>query len=100
LFRVVLFTGTRKSGILGECAVHHNGVTRLFLHWPYQRGKSNMRFAAVPPRQPELRSSAAEFIRRLVGGDPKPAEAQLDAKKAAADVPLDLDQRVRLVGEW
>ena len=58
-----------------------------------------MRFAAVPPRQPDTRRSAADFIRRLVSGEARPAEAQPDTVKAT-ELPLDLDQRVRLVGEW
>ncbi|WP_158513888.1 hypothetical protein [Ramlibacter tataouinensis] len=58
-----------------------------------------MRFAAVSPRTPETRPSAAEVVRRLVGGEGKSAEAQQDAKKSP-EPPLDLDQRVRLVGEW
>jgi|GEM_PF-4926574 hypothetical protein len=58
-----------------------------------------MRFAAVPPDQSEPRPSAADFVRRLIGGDTQTADAQPDAKKTN-EVPLDLDQRVRLIGEW
>jgi hypothetical protein len=56
-----------------------------------------MRFAAVPlPKTEPERSPAVEFVRRLVGDKlaPLPAEAK------AAEPPVDLDQRVRLVGEW
>ncbi|MDB5881363.1 MAG: hypothetical protein JWP43_1241 [Ramlibacter sp.] len=58
-----------------------------------------MRFAAViVPRQPQQRTPAAEFLRRLVAGEslmrPAAPEPQLH------DLPADLDQRVRLVGEW
>lgn len=58
-----------------------------------------MRFAAVivPPKPPQ-RAPAAELLRRLMAGEPltRPpvAEPQLQ------DLPADLDQRVRLVGEW
>jgi hypothetical protein len=57
-----------------------------------------MRFAAVKRTQPPqpARVPAAELIRRLVVGEPlaKPAPAKTQ------DLPPDLDQRVRLVGEW
>jgi hypothetical protein len=57
-----------------------------------------MRFAAVPMQKNEPeRSPAAEFVRRLVGADklpPSPVEA------VPAEPPVDLDQRVRLIGEW
>ncbi len=61
-----------------------------------------MRFAAVhpakrKPQQPQ-RIAAAEIIRRLVNGkllhDAEPAAAQ------PPELPADLDQRVRLIGEW
>jgi len=56
-----------------------------------------MRFAAVkcptPPRMP-----AAELIHRLVTGQrlapPRPEPQR------PPDLPADLDQRVRLIGEW
>ena len=58
-----------------------------------------MRFAAVtiPQAEPQ-RSPAVEFVRRLVGV----AEVLPAALSPAqpADPPVDLDQRVRLVGEW
>ena len=58
-----------------------------------------MRFAAVviQPKLPQ-RTPAAEFLRRLVAGEPlllAPADPP-----APQDLPADLDQRVRLVGEW
>jgi hypothetical protein len=58
-----------------------------------------MRFAAVTvPGQPKQRAPAAEFLRRLVAGEslmrPAPPEPPVH------DLPADLDQRVRLVGEW
>jgi hypothetical protein len=57
-----------------------------------------MRFATVTmPRSEPQRLPAVEFVRRLVGGDKFPA-APAEAKPA--EPPVDLDQRVRLVGEW
>lgn len=58
-----------------------------------------MRFAAITmPKTEPQRSPAAEFVRRLVGADklapPTPAEGK------PAEPPGDLDQRVRLIGEW
>jgi hypothetical protein len=57
-----------------------------------------MRFAAVTmPKNEPQRSPAAEFVRRLVQGD----KFQPTAPEAKpAEPPPDLDQRVRLVGEW
>jgi hypothetical protein len=57
-----------------------------------------MRFAAVAMPKTEPRCSpAVEFVRRLVGAD-KQLTAPAEAKPA--EPPVDLDQRVRLVGEW
>jgi hypothetical protein len=57
-----------------------------------------MRFAAVPmPKQEPPRSPAAEFVRRLLA-DKLPAAPA--AQPNPAEPPPDLDQRVRLVGEW
>jgi len=59
-----------------------------------------MRFATViVPNQPAAqRAPAVELLRRLVAGEPLgqpyPAESRLQ------ELPADLDQRVRLVGEW
>jgi hypothetical protein len=60
-----------------------------------------MRFAAAPVQQPEQRSVATD-LRRLAGAqdagdstsDPQPRQ------DLPADLPAELDQRVRLVGEW
>ena len=56
-----------------------------------------MRFAAVPMPKSESRSPAAEFVRKLLGTEqplaPPPHQAPYEP-------PQDLDQRVRLVGEW
>ena len=56
-----------------------------------------MRFAAVPTPPADPRSPAAEFVRKLLGAD-KPA--QQPPAQAQPEPPADLDQRVRLVGEW
>lgn len=57
-----------------------------------------MRFAAVtlPKTEPE-RSPMAEFVRRLVGAENLPPPK---SEVTPADPPADLDQRVRLIGEW
>jgi hypothetical protein len=56
-----------------------------------------MRFAAVPlPKTEPQRSPAVEFVRRLVADTLVPQSAEANA----AEPPADLDQRVRLVGEW
>lgn len=56
-----------------------------------------MRFAAMPmPKTEPQRTPAAEFVRKLLGDKPlMPLPAQVQP-----DQPADLDQRVRLVGEW
>ena len=58
-----------------------------------------MRFsAAIQPQQPLRTSTASDFIRRIVSGqlphqqEPTPVDLE--------ELPADLDQRVRLVGEW
>lgn len=57
-----------------------------------------MRFASVPlPKAEPQRSPAAEFVRKLLGAE-KQALPQPSAP--VEPVPADLDQRVRLVGEW
>ena len=56
-----------------------------------------MRFASVPVPKIEPRSPAAEFVRKLLGGDKPHAQQPLPAQP---EPPQDLDQRVRLVGEW
>jgi hypothetical protein len=58
-----------------------------------------MRFAAVPqPKSEPHRSPAAEFVRKLMGGEKAPESQSNPAQ--AEPLPADLDQRVRLVGEW
>ena len=55
-----------------------------------------MRFAAVPlPKTEPQRSPAAEFVRKLLGDKPPAPPVQ-----GQPEPPADLDQRVRLVGEW
>ena len=57
-----------------------------------------MRFAAMPrQQQPQRTSAAADFVRRLVSA-PEPVKPE--PASARTDLPADLDQRVRLVGEW
>jgi hypothetical protein len=55
--------------------------------------------AAVQPKQPQRHDAAAlELFHRLLSAPPlpraQPASVRLD------EPPADLDQRVRLVGEW
>jgi hypothetical protein len=58
---------------------------------------SVMRFASVPVTKTEQpRSAAAEFVRKLLGDKP----AQPQPAPQPEPVPADLDQRVRLLGEW
>ncbi|MEJ6021000.1 hypothetical protein [Ramlibacter sp. PS4R-6] len=58
-----------------------------------------MRFAAVPlPKTEPTRSPAAEFVRKLLGGEKALLPQQAPA--LGEPPPADLDQRVRLVGEW
>lgn len=58
-----------------------------------------MRFSAAIQPQPPLRTPAvAELIRRLVSSEP--VERPQLAPPRAEDLPADLDQRVRLIGEW
>lgn len=61
-----------------------------------------MRFAAAPVQPPEHRSAAADFIRRLAGTrDAAPdAPHPQPVQGTPAELPAELDQRVRLVGEW
>ena len=55
-----------------------------------------MRFASVPLPKSEQRSPAAEFVRKLLGEKPQQPPQQGQAEPP----PVDLDQRVRLAGEW
>lgn len=58
-----------------------------------------MRFsAAIHPQQQLRRHAAAEFVRRLVAGQPQPKPEPEPAR--ADELPQELDQRVRLIGEW
>lgn len=61
-----------------------------------------MRFAAVIPTrhkqlQPPQRNAASELIRRIVTGRAQPRPP---ADAEPQEHPADLDQRVRLIGEW
>jgi len=57
-----------------------------------------MRFSVAIQPQPPLRTPAvAEVIRRLISNDPAPRS---EPTARAEDLPIDLDQRVRLIGEW
>jgi len=59
-----------------------------------------MRFsAAIQPKQPPQTPAAAELIRRLVSGEQQVQRTQ-SAPPHKDELPADLDQRVRLVGEW
>ena len=60
-----------------------------------------MRFAAVnlarhPPSQQPQRNAGAELIRRLMGA----RQPVRPASEQTRELPADLDQRVRLIGEW
>jgi hypothetical protein len=58
-----------------------------------------MRFsAAIQPPTPLRSNAAAEFMRKLVTGTTKPQPAPMPVRYE--ELPADLDQRVRLVGEW
>jgi hypothetical protein len=57
-----------------------------------------MRFAAViGTKPPERAPAAAEFVLRLLAGEALKRAAQEPGRQP---LPADLDQRVRLVGEW
>jgi hypothetical protein len=59
-----------------------------------------MRFsAAIQPKQPLLTRTAPDFVRRIVSGQ-LPEQKQPAPVHVDDDLPADLDQRVRLVGEW
>ena len=54
--------------------------------------------AVMQPKQPQRNTAAAEFLRRLL---PAPALPRAEpAPVRQEDLPADLDQRVRLIGEW
>jgi hypothetical protein len=54
--------------------------------------------AAIQPSLPLRTNAAAEFVRRLVAGTTKTEPAPTPVR--FEELPPDLDQRVRLVGEW
>ena len=57
-----------------------------------------MRFAAnIPPRRPP-RAPASEQMRGEIPSEPRPQVQP--ATPRTQELPVDLDQRVRLVGEW
>jgi hypothetical protein len=58
-----------------------------------------MRFSAAIHLPPPLRKPAApDILRRLAANEPAPRRPAEPA--STDDLPADLDQRVRLVGEW
>ncbi len=58
-----------------------------------------MRFAAITrPKQLPVRAPAVDFVRRIVAGELRDQAPVAPARQV--EVPADLDQRVRLVGEW
>jgi len=59
-----------------------------------------MRFASVPMPKSEQRSPAAEFVCRLLGQPPVQPAMQSQTAPVQPEPPVDLDQRVRLLGEW
>jgi hypothetical protein len=78
-------------------------VTAQCVRGFYTSGKKGaaMRFAAVVvPPKPSQRAPAAELLRRLVAGEPLLRAPSTQPQPAPKDLPADLDQRVRLVGEW
>lgn len=61
-----------------------------------------MRFASPPVPDRDAGSPFTAFIGKLLGGHEPPPRLPQAQQPAAAlpDLPMDLDQRVRLVGEW
>lgn len=58
-----------------------------------------MRFSAAIKSQQPLRTPAAnELVRRFVRSEP--VKRSEPAPPRADELPVDLDQRVRLIGEW
>ncbi len=56
--------------------------------------------AAIEPKQP-LRNSAAQLLRRVTATRPSaPIRPPEPTPLRADELPLDPDERVRLVGEW
>jgi hypothetical protein len=60
-----------------------------------------MRFsAAIQPHPLLLRTpAAADFLRRLLAGEPA-QKLEPPSVLRTEELPVDLDQRVRLLGEW
>ncbi|MBG9388535.1 hypothetical protein [Caenimonas aquaedulcis] len=60
-----------------------------------------MRFsAAIQPHPLLLRTpAAADFLRRLLASEPA-AKPEAAPQPRQDELPADLDQRVRLLGEW
>ncbi len=61
-----------------------------------------MRFpAATEPKQPLRSIAATALLRRVAASRPSAPIRQAEtAPQRAEELPLDLDERVRLVGEW
>jgi hypothetical protein len=61
-----------------------------------------MRFAAVIRiAQPQsVRAPVPDFVRRIMSGELRSSAPSTPVLPAEVPVPADLDQRVRLVGEW
>jgi len=60
-----------------------------------------MRFsAAIQPKQLLRTPATAELARRLLGAEEAPQRPAPPVVERVRDLPADLDQRVRLVGEW
>jgi hypothetical protein len=58
-----------------------------------------MRFsAAIKPKQPLRTPAVADVIRRLISSEPSARSEP--PPRPSEDLPVDLDQRVRLIGEW
>jgi hypothetical protein len=58
-----------------------------------------MRFsAAIQVQEPPRDCAAAEIVRRFFSGEPPPRTEPPPLR--FDELPADLDQRVRLVGEW
>jgi hypothetical protein len=62
-----------------------------------------MRFAAVIRTAPQqsVRAPAPDYVRRIMSGELRsPTPSTPPTSTHPLEVPFDLDQRVRLVGEW
>lgn len=58
-----------------------------------------MRFAAIKTSPPQRTQSARDILRKLLETKPGLTDEQQPMVRAE-ELPVDLDQRVRLVGEW